>query len=106
MAEPAPQPKQYIEIKPGHSGGKPRIVGRRIKVQDVAFWHERMGLSADEIAFQYGLELPEIYAALSYYFDHREQIDQDLRDKDEYVETMKRSAPSVLQEKLKQQRGG
>ena len=105
MADPAQQPKQYIEIQAGYSGGKPHIVGHRIKVQDVVVWHERMGLSVDEIAFQYGLALPEIYAALSYYFDHREQIEQDLRDKDVYVETMMGATSSILQEKLKQQRG-
>ena len=106
MTETAPLPRQYIEIKPGFSGGKPHIAGRRVKVRDVAFWHERQGLSVDDIASQYGLGLPEIYAALSYYFDHREQIDQDLRDKDEYVARTAASVPSVPEERLKRRRGG
>ena len=105
MAQPERQPKQYIQVEPGYSGGKPRIAGRRIKVQDVAVWHERMGLSVDEIAFQYGLSLPEIYAALSYYFDHRDDIERDLAERDEYVEAMARSTPSLLQERLQRRRG-
>jgi uncharacterized protein (DUF433 family) len=33
----------------GVRGGKPRIARHRITVSDVAIWHERMGMSADEI---------------------------------------------------------
>lgn len=40
----------HIEITPDVCGGKPRIVGHRITVQNIVVWHERMGLSADEIA--------------------------------------------------------
>ena len=61
-------------------------------------WHERLGLSVDEIAFQYDLELPEIYAALSYYFDHRERIDRDIRDGEERVGKMERETRSKLRE--------
>lgn len=35
---------KHIEITPGICGGKPRIVGHRIKVQDIVIWHERMGV--------------------------------------------------------------
>jgi uncharacterized protein (DUF433 family) len=31
----------YIEITPGVAGGKPRIAGRWITIQDIAIWHER-----------------------------------------------------------------
>ena len=82
------------------------MVGRRVKVQDVAVWHERLGLSVDEIAFQYGLGLPEIYAALSYYFAHREDIDRSLREMDKEVETASASTRSKLKEKLRERRGG
>ena len=105
VAEAAKQPEQYISIEPGHAGGDPHIVGRRIKVRDVAVWHERMGLSVDEIAFQYRLEVSEIYAALSYYFAHREAIDESIRERDDEVETASRSTSSKLQLKLKGRRG-
>ncbi len=57
-------------------GGKPRVAGHRITVQDIVIWHERLGRSADEIATEYDLSLADVYAALAYYFDHREQIDR------------------------------
>jgi len=41
---------QRIVQTPGVCGGKPRIDGHRITVQNVAIWHERLGRSADEIA--------------------------------------------------------
>ena len=91
---------QHIEITPGVAGGKPRIAGHRISVQDVAIWHERMGKSADEIANEYGLTLAEVYAALAYYFVHRDEIDQSLENGESFVETFKRSTPSKLRAKL------
>ena len=44
-----PKLDQHIEISAGIAGGKPRIRGHRITVQDIAIWHERMGKSPDEI---------------------------------------------------------
>ncbi|WP_008312135.1 DUF433 domain-containing protein [Leptolyngbya sp. PCC 6406] len=38
---------EHIEITPGVCGGKPRIAGHRIRVQDIAAWHEQMNLSPD-----------------------------------------------------------
>jgi uncharacterized protein (DUF433 family) len=43
----------HIEITEGICGGKPRIAGHRITVQDIVIWHERMGRSAEEIAVEY-----------------------------------------------------
>ena len=63
---------EHIEITPGVCGGRPRVRGHRIKVQHIAVWHERMGLSPDEILSQHpGLTLGDVHAALAYYWDHR-----------------------------------
>ena len=40
-------------------GGKPRIAGHRIAVEDVVIWHERLGKSVDEIATTYELTLSD-----------------------------------------------
>lgn len=42
---------QHIEVTPDVCGGKPRIAGHRIKVRDIVIWHERMGMSPDEIVY-------------------------------------------------------
>ncbi len=31
---------EHIEITPGVCGGKPRITGHRIRVEDIVVWHE------------------------------------------------------------------
>jgi uncharacterized protein (DUF433 family) len=81
-------------------GGKPRIAGHRITVQNIAVWHDRLGWSADEIASEYDLELADIYAALAYYFAHREEIDQSIREGKAFVEKMRQQTPSKLEKKL------
>jgi uncharacterized protein (DUF433 family) len=95
----------HIEMTPGVVGGKPRIAGRRITVQNVAVWHERMGMSADEIASEYDLTLADVHAALAYYFDHREEIDRSIKEGEAFAEALRQRTPSKLAEKLKERRG-
>lgn len=87
----------HIEITPGVCGGKPRIAGHRIRVADIVDWCERMGQSADEVVSRFPqLSLADVYAALAYYHDHREEIDSQ-REKDEkFVEEFRRLYPSKL----------
>jgi uncharacterized protein (DUF433 family) len=90
----------HIEITPGVAGGKPRIAGHRITVQNVVIWHERMGMSADEIATEYGITLSDVHAALAYYFDHREEIDDSIQTGKDFAEALRGHTPSKLQQKL------
>jgi uncharacterized protein (DUF433 family) len=87
---------QHIEMTPGIAGGKPRIAGHRITVQNIALWHERLGKSVDEIAAEYDLSLADVYAALAYYFDHRAEIDRDIEESRAFVESSRRHTPSKL----------
>ncbi len=91
----------HLEITPGIAGGKPRIAGHRITVQDVVTWHELQGRSVDEISADYGITPAEVHAALTYYFDHREEITQAMREGESFVESLRRNTPSKLQQKLK-----
>ena len=84
----------HIEVTPGVSGGKPRIAGHRITVQNIVIWHERIGKSADEIAAEHGLALSDVYAALAYYYDHQAEIDRDIEESKEFVAALRESAPS------------
>jgi len=93
---------EYIAMKPGFCGGKPHIIGHRIKVQHIAVWHERMGMTAEEIVVTYPtISLPAVFAALAYYHSHRAEIDADIRADATLVAEMKvKAGPSKLQEKL------
>ena len=101
----APVLDRHIEITPGVSGGKPRIAGHRLTVQNIVIWHERLGKTADEICAEHDLTLAEVYAALAYYFDHREEIDRSIEASAAFVEAVRQRSPSVLETKLKALRG-
>jgi uncharacterized protein (DUF433 family) len=91
---------RHIVATPGTTGGRPRIAGRRITVQQIAVWHERLGMSADEIATEYDLSLGDIYAALAYYHDHRDAIDAAIRADDALIAELRRRTLSRLNERL------
>ena len=93
---------EHIEITPDVCGGKPRIAGHRIKVQDIVIWHEKLGMSADEIVSNYpSINLSDVYAALAYYHDHLEDIRQHIKEDEEYVRELQAKTPSLVQQKLK-----
>ena len=91
---------EHIEVTPGVAGGKPRIAGRRITVQDVVIWHERLGRSADEIAAEHELDLADVYVALAYYFDHRAGIDESTGGGEAFADALRERTPFKLREKL------
>jgi uncharacterized protein (DUF433 family) len=95
---------QHIAITPGVAGGKARVAGSRITVHTIAVWHELLGRGADEIATEYDLSLADVYAALAWYFDHREEIDREIEEGRVFVEALRRRTPSRLAQKLREAR--
>jgi uncharacterized protein (DUF433 family) len=91
---------EHIVRSPDILGGKPRIDGRRISVQHVAVLHDHLGYSVDEIATEFELTLAEVYSALAYYHDHRDEIDRQLAEGEALSETLRRQTPSLLAQKL------
>ncbi|MBD2691386.1 DUF433 domain-containing protein [Anabaena catenula] len=90
----------YIEVTPGIRSGKPRITGTRITVADVAIMYLRMGHSLEEIAGKYQLSLASVHVAIAFYYEHRQEIDQQITDAETYAEAERLNSPSLLQEKL------
>ena len=86
----------HIETTPNVAGGKPRIAGHRITVQNIVVWHERLGRSADEVATEYGLSLADVYAALAYYYDNRDEIDRAVHSDEAFVAELRKQTPSKL----------
>jgi len=92
---------QHIVSTPDVFGGKPRIDGHRIRVMDIVTWHEKRGLSPDEILELYpGLTLADLHAALDYYFGHQDEIESDFEDEATFVYELRPQYASVLREKL------
>ena len=90
----------YIESTEGVRNGKPRISGTRITVADVVLMHRRLGRALEEIAGTYDLPLAAVYAAMAYYYDHQDEIDDSLNQEEALAEAFKKNNPSRLREKL------
>ena len=76
----------YLERAPDVCRGRLRVRGTRIKVSELAWRHVYATQSPDEIVEALPqLTLAQIYAALAYYFDHRDEIDAEIRAEDEFV---------------------
>lgn len=85
----------------GVRGGKPRIRGHRIAVHDIAI-RVGEGIAPEAIAVMYHLTLGEVYAALSYYYDHRDQIDREIVEEDEEIRRLGRADHSPVAERVRQ----
>ena len=98
-ATPLPTVSEYIGIRPGYCGGKPHILGHRIKVKHVAVWHEQMGMTPTEIVATYPtITLAQVHAALSYYYDHRDEIQAEMEEENRLYEELKAKGVEFMQE--------
>jgi uncharacterized protein (DUF433 family) len=67
---------------PGVCGGRPRIAGHRITVQNIAI-DFNAGMKPEDIILEKPhLTLAEIYAALAYYYANQKSIDADIMTDD------------------------
>lgn len=94
-----------VMATPGIRSGKPCISGRRITVADIVIWHEQMEMRPAQIAKSYDLSLAEVYAALSYYHIHREEIDAEIEAGTRFAESLQSLSPSPLERKPETGRG-
>jgi uncharacterized protein (DUF433 family) len=73
MANAVKTEHPHIVRLEGVCGGEPVIDGLRVTVRHVATLHER-GETIPEIAEALGLTEAQVFHALSYFFDHRDEI--------------------------------
>lgn len=68
----------YISQQEGIQGGQPIITGTRTMVRSIVIYY-KMGDTPEEIQQKLPhITLAQIYDALSYYYDFREEIDRDI----------------------------
>jgi uncharacterized protein (DUF433 family) len=73
----------YIEKKAGVCGGEPVSVGTRISVSLIVEM-ERAGHTVDEMVAMYPhIKHAQVYDALSYYYDHKKEIDKTIDENKE-----------------------
>lgn len=108
FAEAAPALATHIDIRPNRDGqDRAFIEGTRVRVQDVALMAEIQGRTPDQIieALPH-LTLGQVHAALSYDFDHRAQIQQELREDEEYIRQIRAlNGTGILEQRIKAMTG-
>ena len=79
------------------------IAGTNTKVVELIAEIRAYGWSPEELHFQHPyLTLGQIHSALAYYWDHRDEIDQDLERRLQHVDHMQRAVgPTPLEKRLK-----
>jgi uncharacterized protein (DUF433 family) len=98
----------HIENRQNRAGQKRAYVaGTRIRVQDIYALAEIHGLTPDQIVEQLPhLTLGQVHAALSYYFDRREEILNEIREDEEFVRMMRsQTGPGPFEQKFGALRG-
>jgi len=91
----------YISKNKKIRDGEPVIEGTGIRVLDIAIRHELMGMSPEDIIIALPhLTLSQVHAALSYYYDHKNEMDKKWKASIENVEELKRGHSSVLEKKI------
>lgn len=90
----------HIVHTQGILGGEARIDGHRVRVRDVALARDLDGLLPEEIAANVypTLSLAEVYSALAYYEDHREEIDRAAEKEARTVEEFRRRHPELIRD--------
>ncbi len=95
---------KHIEKRPTRGGDqRAYVAGTRIRVQDVAAEHELHGLTPEQIAREHpSLSLAQVHAALAYYFDHRDEIQKEIREDCDLVhEVRTETGPGPFERKVK-----
>lgn len=90
----------HIAYTPGLAAGEACVADHRIRVRDIAAARDLGGLTPEEIAAGVypDLTLAEVYSALAYYEDHREEIDAEHVKESRFVEDFLRQHPKLARD--------
>lgn len=91
----------YITKSKKIRSGVPVISGTGIRVLDVVIRYEIMGQSPEDIIVALPqINLPQVHDALSYYYEHKDEIDGAWKAAALHIEDMKEKHSSILEKKL------
>lgn len=82
---------RYIDVRDNRAGQpRPYIAGTRVRVQDVVRYHERLGMSSEQIVQELPhLTLAQVHAAMLFYFEDREAIWKCIREDEAFLESLR-----------------
>ena len=91
----------YITTDKKIRGGEPVISGTGIRVMDIAVRYEIMRMTPEEIVVSLPrLNLSQVHDALSYYYDHKNEVDKAWKEAVKKAEALRKSHPSILEKKV------
>ena len=87
----------YVVINKDVYDGSPIIEGTRTRVIDIAIEYEVLGRSPDEIIRSHPhVSLYQIHDALSFYYENRDELDQKIKQDQEFITKLKLNFPSKM----------
>ncbi|MDE2855137.1 MAG: DUF433 domain-containing protein [Chloroflexota bacterium] len=69
-----------IYRNPEVRGGRPCIVGTGLRVTDIVMAMNFADRRPDQLALDYDISLAQVHAALTYYYENKAEIDEDIRE--------------------------
>src|SRR3990172_7112609 len=96
----------YVETRYEHvvldENNVPIITGTTMKVIELVLEHMAYDWSPEELHLQHPyLTLGQVYSALAYYWDHQEELDQDIERRAQFVEQVQQATqPTPLAARL------
>ena len=78
-----------IATNPQVRSGRPYILGTTLTVADIVSAKIYQQLEADGVADYFEIPLQQVHAALAYYYEHKVEIDQDIRQQRELAAEMR-----------------
>lgn len=87
----------YVEKNKNVCNGSPIIKGTRTRVVDIVIEYEILGRSPDEIIRSHPhVNLYQIHDALSFYYENRDELDQKIKQDQEFITRLKGRFPSKM----------
>ncbi|NDJ78914.1 MAG: DUF433 domain-containing protein [Chloroflexi bacterium] len=78
-----------IASNPEVRGGRPVVAGTGVTVADIVMVMLFHRQSPDDIAAWFDLSLAQVHAALAYYYEHKTELDQEIKQRREQAAELK-----------------
>jgi uncharacterized protein (DUF433 family) len=96
MATAAKVTYPHIVKEPGYCGGKAAIDNTRVRVANVVYLQQQ-GKTPEQILEAYpDLSLAQVHAALTYYYDHPDEIEETLKAEEGWDDRYERRKAEAL----------
>ena len=96
MAIPAKVTYAHIVKEPGYCGGKAAIDNTRVRIANLVYLHKQGRLPQQILETYPDLSLAQVHAALTYYYDHPDEIEETLKAEERWEERYERRKNKTL----------